>query len=168
MGDTDISQAEALIYKNSVTDFYSKLNLCQNMTQLLMLDLYYLASFFSVSQEIIILPHSLRSLHQCESRWRAAGSGSLCSCLHRLHNPSALPTPSRAFILGACCSCTHSPSVRAQPPVLSPTAVVTQIPSQGLSPSTAPLMETPCPGEESFGCGVCTNIPLHVCDLGCE
>lgn len=47
MGDADFSQAEALIYKNSVTDFYSKLNLCQSMTQLLMLGLYYLAQFFT-------------------------------------------------------------------------------------------------------------------------
>lgn len=29
---------------------------------------------YSVSQEIIILPHSQCSLHQCEGRWRAVGS----------------------------------------------------------------------------------------------
>lgn len=60
---------------------------------------------YSVSQEIIILPHSQCSLHQCEGRWRAVGSGSLCSCLPSLHN-----APSRAFISGACCSGTHSPA----------------------------------------------------------
>lgn len=37
--------AEALIYRNSVTDFCSRLNLCQAMTQLLTLGLCYLARF---------------------------------------------------------------------------------------------------------------------------
>lgn len=71
MGDTDISQAEAFIYKNSVTDFYSKLNLCQNMTQLLMLGLYYLARFFTVfpRKSLFFLIPSALSTRQVESRW---------------------------------------------------------------------------------------------------
>lgn len=75
-----------------------------------------------LSREIIILPHSQCSLHQCEGRWKAVGSGSFCSYLHRFCNPSALHTPSTAFILGARCSCTHSPSVHAHTPHTLPHA----------------------------------------------